>query len=71
VVRDVLKLCALRGACTVSRGGSRSNTTPLPDILSEPGETTAVCFSPSSGNRKGRISLWEERRSAFFSGGDQ
>src|SRR6266851_4109827 len=30
-VRDVLKLCALRGARTVSRGGSRSNTTLLPD----------------------------------------
>jgi hypothetical protein len=32
VVRDVLKLCAPRGACTVSRGGSRSNVASLPDL---------------------------------------
>src|ERR1700680_4429658 len=32
VVRDGLKLCALRGACTVSRGGSRSNAASLPDL---------------------------------------
>jgi len=31
VVRDVLKLCALRGACTVSRGGNHSNVASLPD----------------------------------------
>lgn len=31
MVCDVLKLCALRGACTVSRGGSRSNAASLPD----------------------------------------
>src|SRR5436190_11317282 len=30
VVRDGLKLCALRGACTVSRGGSCSNAASLP-----------------------------------------
>src|SRR5260370_25081742 len=35
VVRDVLKLCALRGACTVSRGGSRSNAASLPDCFCE------------------------------------
>ncbi len=28
----MLKLCALRGACTVSRGGSRSNAASLPDL---------------------------------------
>src|SRR6266581_5201032 len=33
VVRDVLKLGALRGARPVSRGGSRSNTTSLPDCV--------------------------------------
>jgi hypothetical protein len=35
VVRDVLKLCALKGACTVSRGGSASNGVLLPDVRQE------------------------------------
>jgi len=43
VVRDVLKLGALRGARPVSRGGSRSNTTSLPD-----------CCSPFRGTRQRR-----------------
>src|SRR5712692_10542690 len=48
-VRDVLKLCALRGARTVSRGGSRSNTTLLPDRQSggAPREQKGPCFSLS------------------------
>src|SRR2546425_7352233 len=58
VVRDVLKLCALRSACTVSRGGSRSNVASLPDNLITDENQRSYCHVsrnvplPRAGHRR-------------------
>ena len=65
-VRDVLKLCALRGACTVSRGGRRSNTLLLPDCVHQELSARAAGEAQQASETDASDGQWYDRPSLKY-----
>src|ERR1700720_3122545 len=70
-VRDVRKLCALKGACTVSRGGGRSNVASLPALVLSDGDRYSQYLMKRPSMSSSKTVNWEQvKKSRRWRGGD-